>query len=151
MGYDATDGDSTKFHDGKTPSNLQTGNVTSDGLLETEYIAVYLRNDDVDLVSFSEIRLAGIIYVYEDFQGVYLPNFGSNLQSSQYTLVIDGDDGNGALTLDLGTPTMQPGQYLTIVLALESDWQIVQDLQFLMTTTKGSVFVETIKMGNQIG
>jgi hypothetical protein len=46
---------------------------------------------------------------------------------------------------------LEPGQLATLVFALQKDFQSGIDLQFLMTTTNGTVFVEAIEMGDQIG
>ena len=67
LGYDATDGNATQFHDGfslNSTSTLTTGETGSDGLNANEYVAVYLKNDSVNKVTFSEIRLAGEVYTY---------------------------------------------------------------------------------------
>ena len=105
LGYDATDGNRTQFHDGLTPLGLASGNNTSNGLQEDEYVTVYLKNDSVNKVTFSEIRLAGTIYTYQDFSGADLPDYGNALNATEYTIVVIGDDGTGeAVTLNSSAP-----------------------------------------------
>jgi len=152
FGYDATDGNSTRFHDGVT-GNVTTGATNLQGLEKHEYIAVYLRNDSVTKVFFSEIRLAGTVYEYETGSGT-LPNSGmsSGIDAGFYQIVLEGNnDSNLPETLVASVPEMQPGQHLTVVLSLDKDLQVGLDFQFLMTTTKGTIAVEMINIGSQIG
>jgi hypothetical protein len=150
LGYDATDGDSTQFHNRSTPSGLVTGNSTLNGLKEGEYVAVYLRNDGLNKVIFNEVRLGGDIYTYQDFEGQSLPDWNSILNSEGYTLVIEATS-SGTITLDSTTPEIQPGQYMTIILSLSADWNVGQSVQFMITSSNGAIFVDTITMGSQIG
>ena len=152
LGYDATDGNSTQFHDGLTPSSMDSGDVVSDGLKQNEYIAVYLKNDSVNKVTFSEIRLAGTIYLYLDLAGADLPPYNGVLNATAYTIVSQGDDGSGeAITIDSSAPSLEPGQQATMVLALDQDVKAGRDMQYKLTTTSGAVFVGTINSGQQSG
>ena len=151
LGYDATDGNSTQFHDGLTPSNMAAGNVTSDGLRQDEYIAVYLKNDSVNKVTFSEIRLAGTVYTYLDLVGAALPDYSNALNATQYTIVQVGDSGNEAITIDSSAPSLEPGQQASMVLALDQDVKAGRDMQYKLTTTSGAVFVGTVNSGQQSG
>jgi len=153
LGYDATDGPDTQFHDGIT-GNVTSGGITSDGLLATEYIAVYLKNDSVNKVTMSEILLAGTEYTYVDFTGGALPDFDSTpLDLAQYTIVPAAIDitGTDTLTIDSSAPEMQPGQQVSMVLSLDTSIKSGRDLQFKLTTTSGAVFVGTINSGQQSG
>ena len=169
LGYDATDGPVVTFHDGvgSTDTVAVGGALTSDGLNTGEYIAVYIKNDGVNKVTFSEIRLAGAIYSYEEMSGsipTVLPNYtttctppsdGINgaLDCEEYTLVIKGVDGlivDGIIT-DTSAPELQPGQEATIIMALEKDVKTGRDMQFKLTTSKGAVLVSTVLSGQQNG
>jgi hypothetical protein len=46
---------------------------------------------------------------------------------------------------------MQPGQQISVVMALDTDVKSGRDLQFKLTTTSGAVFVGTINTGQQSG
>ena len=152
LGYDATDGDSTQFHDGLTPVNLISGNGTSDGLVQGEYIAVYLKNDSVNKVTFSEIRLAGAVYLYVDLEGDPLPDFPGGLNATDYTIVKNVDTAAGeAITIDSSAPSLEPGQQATLVMALDLDVKAGRDMQFKLSTAAGAVFVGTINSGQQSG
>jgi hypothetical protein len=150
LGYDATDGPDTQFHDGIT-GNVTSGGPNSDGLLSGEYITVYLKNDSVNKVTMSEIRLAGAVYTYNDFGGGALDNIGGALLDQEYTLVPSATDGTATPTIDSSAPEMEPGQQLSMVLALTDDVKSGRDLQFKLTTTSGAVFVGTVNSGQQSG
>jgi flagellin-like protein len=149
LGYDATDGNSTQFHDGVT-GNVTSGFDNSEGLKRGEYVAVYLKNDSVNKVTLSEIRLAGTVYSYTPGTGT-LGGF-SDSAFGDYEIVVEG---NGAsdkpVTLTTSAAEMQPGEQVSVVLALASDVKSGRDLQFKLTSTSGAVFVGTINTGQQSG
>jgi len=153
LGYDATDGPNTQFHDGAI-GNVTTGDAGSDGLKATEYIAVYLKNDSVNKVTMSEILLAGTEYQYVDIQGQPLPDWTTTgLIEAQYTIVPEGSTGAPAdtFTIDSSAAEMAPGDQVTMILSLDADVKSGRDLQFKLTTTSGAVFVGTINSGQQSG
>ena len=157
LGYDATDGNSTQYHDGFITNSIVTGADDSNGLRAEEYIAVYLKNDSVNKVTLSEIRLAGDVYLYVDFGGANLPDFdnGSGLANAgerEFTLIKQGYDGiNSGITINAAAPELQPGQQVTVILALDKDFKSGRDLQFRISTIGGAVFVSTVNSGQQIG
>ena len=154
LGYDATDGNSTQFHDGVT-GNVTSGFTNSLGLQVTEYITVYLKNDSVNKVILDEILLAGTEYDYEFGSGT-LGDFGTaaGVTVKFYQLVTEGNNvGAGDLpaTFTGQAAEMQPGQQLSLVMALDKDVKTGRDMQFKLTTTSGAVFVGTINTGQQSG
>jgi hypothetical protein len=117
---------------------------------------VYLKNDSVNKVTFSEIRLAGEIYNYVDKGASPLATYTTDLKTTdvaEYTIVEEGfvDNSNMAITLDSSSPSLEPGQQATMMLQLESDVKSGRDLQFKLTTSSGAVFVGTIQSGQQSG
>jgi len=157
LGYDATDGNSTQYHDGFITNSIVTGADDSNGLRAEEYIAVYLKNDSLNKVTLSEIRLAGDVYLYVDLGGSNLPDFdnGSGLANAgerEFTLIKQGYDGiNSGITINAAAPELQPGQQVTVILALDKDFKSGRDLQFRISTIAGAVFVSTVNSGQQIG
>jgi hypothetical protein len=151
LGYDATDGNSTKFHDGIT-GNVTSGNDDSNGLEDTEYVTVYLKNDSVNKVTLAEIRLAGAVYDYSPGDGT-LADFGTGSPAAgEYEVVTASNDGRGMVeTLTASAAELQPGQQVSVVMALEKDVKSGRDLQFKLTSTSGAVFVGTINTGQQSG
>ena len=171
LGYDATDGDIVQFHDGfiSTTPGLG-GNATSDGLAAGEYVAVYLKNDSVNKVTLSEIRLAGDVYTFINVAATnpdnlpvhpttggiacVAPDSGTDndIDCTEYTIVIEGDDGtNEGVVTQASAPEMLPGQEITMILALEKDVKVGRDMQFKLTSTNGAVFVSTVNSGQQSG
>lgn len=148
LGYDAEDGSDIQFHDGII-GNVISGGATSDGLLSTEYITVYLENKSVNKVIISEIRIAGTIYDYHDFAGAALPDFGGVLAEKEYALVTAGINGADTFTINSGAPKIEPGQQISVVLALDKNMKSGRDMQYRMTTTGGAVFVGIIFVGQQ--
>jgi len=168
LGYDATDGQTIQFHDGiETPITVFAGNATSDGLKAGEFIAVYLKNDSVNKVTINEIRLAGTVYQFIDVTADYLPLFTTEttpcddrgdgdpatIDCEEYSIVVEGNDGTGAkgLMSTTSAPELQPGQEITVVMALEKDVKTGRDMQFKLTTSAGAVFVSTVNSGQQSG
>jgi len=151
LGYDATDGPSSTAHDG-FQSSIATGNATSNGLKANEYIFVYVKNDSVNKVTFSEIRLAGDVYTYVDGTGSALTTWNTaGLEAAEYTMVSVGDGASEFETIAASSPELQPGQEATIVLELEKDVKTGRDMQFKLSTANGAVFVGTINSGQQSG
>jgi flagellin-like protein len=149
LGYDATDGDGMIFHDGI--SFTGSGNSTSNGLVAGEYVGVYLKNDSVNKITIGELRIAGDIYRYvEDDDGTLDSWTGVNATytTGEYTLV---NQGTGPSTIQLSSPTLEPGQQATLVFVLDKDVKSGRDLQFKLQTAAGSVFVGTINSGQQSG
>ena len=160
LGYDATDRDSVQYHDGfLTTVAAISGNVTSDGLNSNDYVGVYLKNDSVNKVTLSEIRVAGDIYAYVDFAGVALPAsvksacaVTAGLDCSEYTLVEVGEGLTfEGVTINSSAPSLEPGQHATLIFALEKDVKSGRDMQFKLSTSSGAVFVSNIQSGQQNG
>jgi flagellin-like protein len=151
LGYDATDGDDMIFHDGITSSEpMLTGETNSDGLLLSDYVGVYLKNDSVNKITVGELRIAGNIYTYVDMEGDPLPVAnGTKLHNGTYTIVEEG--GAQGTTINSSAPSLEPGQQATLVFSLEKDVKVGRDLQFKLQTAAGSVFVGTINTGQQSG
>ena len=167
LGYDATDGGIMQYHDGVLSSGtITSGPAPSDGLNTGEYIAIYVKNDSVNKVTFSEIRIAGTVYDYDEMSTASPSGLTNSvapaclavnddqLDCTEYTLVVQGFDAvanvNGVL-IDTAAPELQPGQEATIVVALDKDIKTGRDMQFKLSTSAGAVFVSTLNSGQQSG
>lgn len=160
LGYDARDVGIVKAHDGieiitKGPDCCGI----SDGLLkEDERITIYLQNNSVEQLWFSEIRISGVVYDFTAYTTIP-PPFGiggwdqANVKPQQGEYVIlTGHDGQvGGDLLQNPAPRMEPGELITILVDLDQPHQIPRDAQFKLTTATGSVFVSTIIMGQSSG
>ncbi len=156
LGYDARDVGIVKAHDGieiitKGPDCCGI----SDGLLkEDERIAIYLQNNSVEQLWFSEIRISGVVYnftTYTDFPAPFgiggwkQPNVKP--QQGQYVILLGHDGRNDGDLLKFPNPSMQPGEIITILVDLDQTFLVPRDAQFKLTTVEGNIFVSTINMG----
>ena len=149
LGYDARDVDALNSHDGTTMPALSAGNVTGPtnalGKNVGERVAIYVKNDSVQQILFSEIRLGGSVYTY-DTQPAIVPTTDLNFIDGEYEILLDS---NTILQEQAGT--VQPGQTATIFVDLTDNYPIGRDTQFKLTTTNGAVFVGTVVMGQNAG
>ena len=160
LGYDARDVEQVKAHDG---IEIITKNKDccgiSDGLLkEDERIAIYLLNNSVEQLWFSEIRIAGVVYDFTTYT-VKPPPFGIGgwdqslvkPQPGEYVILLGHDGRVDGDLLQFPAPSMRPGEIITILVDLDRTYNLPRDAQFKLTTTTGAVFVSTIIMGSSSG
>ena len=109
-----------------------------------ESVAVYVKNDSVQSITLSELRFGGTTYNF-----ISNPlNYAAAMNAGQYTL---GGIGPGDGIINSPVAEVQPGQTVSVVLALNEDMKSGRDTQFKITTTNGAVFVGTVVIGQQSG
>ncbi len=156
LGYDATDSDTLVYHDDYL-SNSQAywhGNRTPDGINYGERIGIYVQNNSVKKVTFSEISLAGIVYSFQDMGPNYKMtpySMDAPLNNKEYTIVINGNLNSPADTIVGKIPELKPGQKATIILELEQTINKNRDMHFKIITGEGKVFVYTVVSGQRSG
>jgi len=162
IGYDATDGTILQLHDGLASGVVQ-GNAANDGLLTGDRIAVYVQNNSVQKVTFSEIRFAGTVYSFVSGPATpanQIDAFGAvggalGGATAGYMIATNSNGVAGAETaadvLDTTSAEIQPGQQATIVIQLDQNIKVGRDAQFKLSTTNGAVFVGTVIAGQQTG
>ena len=158
IGYDARDVSELKAHDGIDMLPIDCCGEPDSVKSASERITIYLQNHSVEPVSFTEIRISGVVYEFTTYT-VIPPPFGigkwdhalAKPQPGQY-LFLTGHDGTptGDLIAD-PAPRMEPGQLITILVDLDRSYNLPRDAQFRLTTTNGNVFVSTIIMGQSSG
>jgi flagellin-like protein len=146
LGYDARDADALRAHDGTTMAAGTGGNSTSLGKLVDERITIFLKNDSVGQVLFSEVRIGGTVYSYDSAPTLGAWNDPANLIPGEYSVMSDSTN-----ILQEQAATIQPGQTATIIADLDDNFPIGRDTQFKLTTTNGAVFVGTVVMGQNAG
>lgn len=109
-----------------------------------ESVAVYVKNDSVQSITISELRFGGAIYTYTSDPA----DFDAAMTAGQYTI---GGIGAGDGIITNPVAEIQPGQTVSVVLALNEDMRSGRDTQFKITTTNGAVFVNTVVIGQQSG
>jgi flagellin-like protein len=159
IGYDARDVVKVKAHDGieiegekgKDCCGITDGKINAD-----ERIAIYLQNNSVEKIYFSEIRIAGVVYDFTTYTTKPPPfSIGrwdqANVkpQQGEYVLLAghNATKGKNSDLIQNPSPKMEPGQLITILVDLDQPYKVPRDVQFKLTTTNGAVFVSTIIMG----
>ena len=124
---------------------FSTGGDNGDAVKNSdESLAVYVKNDSVQSITISELRFGGATYAYVTNQA----NYAAAMTAGQYTL---GGIGPGDGIVDNPVAEIQPGQTVSVVLALNEDMKSGRGTQFKLTTTNGAVFVNTVVIGQQSG
>jgi len=147
FGYDARDVPALTAHDGMIMALDTAGDPTSVGKSADERVAVYIKNNGVNQVHLSEIRLGGTVYDYDastDPLGAW--DDATNLVAGEYSVLTDS-----ASILQEQAALLNPGQSVTILIDLEDGFPINRDAQFKLTTINKTFFVDTIIMGHNKG
>jgi len=143
LGYDARDIANLDAHDGLTMTAVDSSDPTIQGKNVGERIIVYVKNDSVQQILFSEVRLGGTVYTYNTVDPIldFTPGTGGNYGIlNNYTDMIPSPIG------------IDPaGKTIGIIFELNDNFPIGRDTQFKMITTNGAVFVSTVVMGQSIG
>ncbi|MCA2003584.1 MAG: archaellin/type IV pilin N-terminal domain-containing protein [Candidatus Nitrosotenuis sp.] len=141
LGYDARAIQQIQDHNGNGfISDSEESNAQKEA---GERIAVYLKNDSVQSITISELRFGGAIYNYTR------PTDTNTLNNGQYTIA--SGQGTSDLISTSSVADIQPGQTVSVVLALSENMKSGRDTQFKITTTNGAVFVNTVVIGQQSG
>ncbi|MFB5597816.1 MAG: archaellin/type IV pilin N-terminal domain-containing protein [Nitrosopumilaceae archaeon] len=150
LGYDARDISALRSHDGTTMPALSASNATNGALGKNvdERVAIFIKNDSVSQILFSEVRLGGTVYSYAT--AATLPDWDDSTDIVPGTYAIMQGSAATAI-LQEQAATVQPGETATVLVDLNNNFPIGRDTQFKLTTTNGAVFVGTIVMGQNAG
>jgi len=150
-GFDARDASVLTLHDGvKVNNSTSPGDFdgkTSNGLLKGERIAVYVQNNSISIVSFSEVRFAGteLVFVPGGTLSAYSTAF---MNPGEFVIATKGTTGVASLS---SSAILQPGQEATFLIELDKNLSITRDTSFKIVTTNGAAFLGSIYLGNQHG
>jgi archaeal type IV pilus assembly protein PilA len=142
LGYDARDVANLNAHDGVTMTAV-SGDPNAQGKNSGERLVVYIKNDSVGQILFSEIRLGGTVYTYQSINPI--PAFTPGVGGSYGVLT----NSTNMITSQAGVA--QPGETVGLLIDLNDNFPIGRDTQFKLTTTNGAVFVGTVVMGQNAG
>ncbi len=143
LGYDARDIANLEAHNGITMTTAVGSDPTVQGKNVGEYVIVYVKNDSVGQLLFSEIRLGGTVYNYDNPGAIVdfaILNFGQYYVMTNETSSIAAQAG-----------LAEPGQTIGILFELADNYPTGRDTQFKLSTTNGAVFVGTVVMGQNTG
>jgi len=142
LGYDARDTANLIAHDGLTMTTVISSDPTTNGKNVGERVVVYIKNDSVNQILFSEIRLGGTVYTYNTVNPIL-----------DFTAGTGGNYGilNNSTHMIPSPIGIDPaGKTIGIIFELNDNFPIGRDTQFKMTTTNGAVFVSTVLMGQRV-
>lgn len=142
LGYDARDVTNLEAHDGVVMTASGSNSATQ-GKNIGERVIVYVKNDSVGQILFSEIRLGGSTYSYQTLGLV--PGFVAGTGGTYSVLT------NSTHTIASQAGVTEPGETVGIMLNLADNFPTGRDTQFKLTTTNGGVFVGTVVMGQNTG
>lgn len=143
LGYDARATVGIQNQNG-VPFTTPTDNGDSDKD-QGEEVAVYVKNDSVQSITLSELRFGGSIYTFSN------PATLGGLTPGDYTIAGVPNGLTTELIINNSVAEIQPGQTVSVVLALDEAMKSGRDTQFKLTTTNGAVFVGTVVVGQQSG
>jgi len=142
LGYDARDIPLLNAHDGLAMTAV-SGDATVQGKNVGERVVVFVKNDSVNQILFSEIRLGGTVYNYQTFDPI--PAWPATT-AGFYSIM----NNSTAVLQDL-VGVAEPGQTVGILFDLNDNFPVGRDTQFKLSTTNGAVFVGTVVMGQSAG
>ncbi len=147
LGYDARDVSKLTTHDGLQTFKEYSGG-DGDGLYEkNERIAIYVQNESPQTITIDEISFGGTIYEYANAEGLQPVGEDSSIHGGEYDFWLGKGEENHDVMLQEGIGVLEPGDSVTTILALDSNFKVGRDIQFKITTTNGAIFVGTIIMG----
>jgi len=152
-GFDARDTSLLMLHNGvKVNNSASPGDFdgqTKNGLQRGERIAVYVQNNSVSTVYFSEVRFAGseLVFVPGGTLTAYSTDF---MNPGEFVVATEGTTGVANL-LSSGMAELQPGQEATFLIELGNTIPIQRDTSFQIVTSNGAGFLGTVYLGQQTG
>ena len=149
LGYDARDVDAVRSHDGIQMAANSAGNSTGPtnalGKNIGERVAIFIKNDSLHQILFTEVRLGGTVYTYDTTTSI-VGISDTNFVQGEYEILLDSTS-----VLQDQAGTLQPGDTATIFIDLDDNYPIGRDTQFKLTTTNNAVFSGTVYMGQNTG
>jgi len=156
LGYDARDVSKLTTHDGLQTFKPYSGG-DGDGLFEkNERIAIYVTNNSQQPITISEISFGGTVYEYANAEGLQSVGDESSIPGGTYDFWLGkGEENHDILLkasqdLEVGIQVIEPGDSVTTILALGSDFKLGRDVPFRITTSNGAIFVGEIIMGQNM-
>jgi len=112
-----------------------------------ERVAIFVQNHGVNKLVINELRFAGTVYTFTQNVGT----LGSFLldtapSTGEYVILLKAPD----VLLDSPTPTIEPGQTVTLILSLDESIKNGRQAQVKITTNQDSDWVTTALIGDLI-
>jgi len=152
FGYDTRDVSPLKVHNGLDIDPALCCGV-ADGIKNIdERITIYIQNNSINPVTILELRFGGVVYQYviDNQLGPWqAPPVGP--MPGEYVIMTGPDGKSMGDILQEGSPIIQPGGVVTLVLDLDRTLVNGRDMQIKLTTSNGNVFVSTLTIGQTVG
>jgi len=150
LGYDATDAARLLAENEVQMFTPASGGNANNIPEVDERIAVYIQNDSTSKAIIGTLTFAGTEYAYA--QSGALDAFGpaSTIAGGQYD-ILKNTDGLADTMVITPTAEIQPGEAVTVLIALDGPYKIGRDAQFNLETANGAKFVGTVVFGQQVG
>ena len=153
VGYDAGDVGTLVLHDGTFTDGTVNGatdpfdGASTNGVQQSERVAVYVQNQSAQKVTFTEVRLAGVEYLYLDTETLS----ATAMADATFVIVTKGIAAGPAISKDAVNPELEAGEEASILFTLDGNLSFGRDVQVKFTTANGAVFVGTVITGQQSG
>jgi flagellin-like protein len=152
IGYDTRDVSPLKVHNGLDIDPANCCGVADGTKNIDERITIYIQNHSINPTTISELLLGGTMYqfVVDKQLGPWVaPPVGP--MPGEYVIMTGPDGTNNGDIIQGGSPTIQPGGVVTLVLDLDRTLVNARDMQLKLTTSNGNVFVSTLIVGENLG
>jgi flagellin-like protein len=153
FGYDLRDVSPLKDHDGLDILPANCCGISDGAKNPDERITIYIQNNSITSITISELLIGGGEYQYTTYTKLgpwQADPIGP--QQGEY-IIMTGNDGTPPPN-DLsqeGSPKIQSGEVVTLVLDLDRTLVNGRDMQVKLTTGNGNVFVSTTVVGQYVG
>ena len=142
-GFDARDAIQLKSQIGKNLSRQMSGAFVNDGVKgKGERVVAYVKNNSVQEILISEVRLGGKVFDYTPSSNKWVP-------LGYYSILTDISPIEKLSQKEI--PIIPAGKEVIIVFGLDDNTKIGRNLQFKITTSNGNVITGTIRTGEQKG
>lgn len=145
LGYDTRISCSLVFYYGTSPCGTAGLDISRAAKQVDERIAVYLVNHSAKKVVLSKVMFGGDVYTHTTSPTLTIWNDDVEFVPGQYAM---SDEGTSLMAPE--NQEIQPGQTVTLVLDLSSDFKLGRTVQFQVTTGNGAIYVNDIKIGEHI-
>ncbi len=115
-----------------------------------------MTNDSNQPITISEISFGGTVYEYANAEVLGPVGDESSIPGGTYDFWLNkGEENHDILLkasqdLEHGIQVIEPGDSVTTILALDSNFKLGRDVAFRITTSNGAIFVDTIIMGQNM-
>lgn len=147
LGYDARDVSRLTSENGVHMATANSGGDGDGASEQHERITIHVQNHSVNMIKIKELRFGGTVYTYAATGTLDAHGPSSNIPGGQYDILV-----KAGRTVDLmlteGTPEIQAGQAVDIILALDYNIKAGRHAQFKITTDNEAILLGNLVVGS---